>query len=125
MWRPRLLKALEWVAAQVAADPERVPTLWEVDGRLEHRGVTIKGRIDRLRDDPSSLPEVARDVANKPEVRQAAAQAAEGARQASWWTLAGMIISMMTVILGSLVGAGEMLQPVPILGVRRVTPPRS
>ncbi len=79
----------------------------------------IKGHIERLRDDPSALPEVARDVAQQPEVRQAAAQAAEGARQATWWTVGGMLLSLATVIVGSLVGAGELLQPVPILGVRR------
>jgi len=48
LWRPRLLKALEWVAAQIAADPGRVPELFECDGKLEWRGVTLKGRIDRL-----------------------------------------------------------------------------
>lgn len=35
-----------------------------------------------------------------------------------------MLISMMTVIVGSLAGAGELLQPVPILCVRRVQAPR-
>ena len=84
----------------------------------------IKGRIDRLRDDPSSLPEVARDLANKPEVQRAAAEVAEGATRATWWTLVGMITSLATVIAGSLVGAGELLQPVPILGVRRANTPR-
>ena len=78
----------------------------------------IKARFDRLRNDPTSLPDVARDVANNPSVREAAGRAAEGARQATWWTLVGMIISMATVIFGSLIGSGELLQPVPILGVR-------
>jgi hypothetical protein len=79
----------------------------------------VKGTIGRLSDDPSNIPQVARDVANRPEVQQAAGQAAEGARQATWWTLLGVITSMATVIVGSLVGSGELLQPVPILGVRR------
>jgi hypothetical protein len=79
----------------------------------------IKGTIGRLSDDPSDFPQVARDVANRPDVRQAAGQAAEGAREATWWTLLGVITSMATVIVGSLVGSGELLQPVPILGVRR------
>ena len=48
LWRPRLLKALEWVAAEVAADPERRPVLWEAKGSLDWRGVTLHGRIDRL-----------------------------------------------------------------------------
>ena len=79
----------------------------------------VKSNMDRLRNDPTQLPEVARDLANKPEVREVAGRAAEGARSATWWTLIGMLISMATVIAGSLVGAGELLQPVPILGVRR------
>jgi hypothetical protein len=79
----------------------------------------VKGTIGRLRDDPSATPEVARDVASSPEVRQAGGEVAEGTRQATWWTLLGVITSMATVIVGSLVGSGELLQPVPILGVRR------
>jgi hypothetical protein len=86
--------------------------------------IEIKGRIDRIRDDPSSLPEVTRDVANQPEVQRAAATAAEKTREASWWTLIGVIISMTTAIVGSLIGSGELLQPVPILGVRRASAPR-
>ena len=48
LWRPRLLKALEWVAAEVAANPNRRPALWEAKGSLDWRGVTLHGRIDRL-----------------------------------------------------------------------------
>ncbi|MFN6935481.1 MAG: PD-(D/E)XK nuclease family protein [Tsuneonella sp.] len=48
LWRPRLLKALEWVEAAIAADPDRAPVLWEEKGKLDWRGVTLKGRIDRL-----------------------------------------------------------------------------
>jgi ATP-dependent helicase/nuclease subunit B len=48
LWRPRLLKALEWVEAQVAADPARAPVLWEEWGRMDWRGVILRGRIDRL-----------------------------------------------------------------------------
>jgi hypothetical protein len=94
------------------------------DEQARKAEVEIKGRIDRIRDDPSSLPEVARDVANRPEVQQAANVVAERTREASWWTLIGALISMGTVIFGSLVGSGELLQPVPILGVRRVPIPR-
>lgn len=78
-----------------------------------------RSAIERLRKDPGSAPEVARDLADNPEVRQAAARAVEGARMATWWTLLGMIVSLAAVVVGSLVGAGELLQPVPILGVRR------
>jgi hypothetical protein len=85
----------------------------------------VKGAISRLRDDPANLPEVARDVAGRPEVRQAGTEVAEGARKATWWTLLGVVTSMATVIFGSLVGSGELLQPVPLLGVRRTVAPSS
>ncbi|WP_337190456.1 PD-(D/E)XK nuclease family protein [Tsuneonella aeria] len=48
LWRPRLMKALEWVEMEVAADPQRTPALWEERGRMDYRGVTLHGRIDRL-----------------------------------------------------------------------------
>jgi ATP-dependent helicase/nuclease subunit B len=48
LWRPRLLKALAWIEAQVADDPSRKPELWEAWGRMDWRGVTLRGRIDRL-----------------------------------------------------------------------------
>ena len=83
-----------------------------------------KSTIDRVRSDPASIPDAARDVASDPDVRKAAGQAAEGARQAAWWTLVGMAVSIAAVIFGSLVGSGEVLQPVPILGVRKTAPPR-
>jgi hypothetical protein len=82
----------------------------------------VKGAIGRLRDDPRSAPDVARDAVSRPEVRQAGGEVAVGARQATWWTLLGVLTSMAAVIVGSLVGSGELLQPVPILGVRRPAP---
>ncbi|WP_126172527.1 double-strand break repair protein AddB [Altericroceibacterium xinjiangense] len=48
MWRPRLMKALEWVQAEIAASPGRKPVLVEQKGTLRYRGVEIIGRIDRL-----------------------------------------------------------------------------
>lgn len=78
----------------------------------------VKGAIGRLRDDPSASTagDVARGDAAVPQVRGGVA---EGARQTIWWTLLGVLTSMAAVIIGSLVGSGELLQPVPILGVRR------
>lgn len=81
----------------------------------------VRGAIGRLRDDPNATRNMARDAANNPEVREAGSEVAQGARQATWWTLLGILTSMAAVIFGSLVGAGEVLQPVPILGVRRTT----
>jgi hypothetical protein len=40
-------------------------------------------------------------------------------RQAAWYSLAGVAISMAAVILGSLIGSGDLPVPVPVLGVRR------
>jgi len=76
---------------------------------------------ERVRDNPAAATDVGREAGNDPEVRSTASRAAEGARQASWWALVGVVISMAAVIFGSLVGSGELLQPVPILGVRRPT----
>jgi len=53
LWRPRLVKALEWVEAEIAANPERVPTLFENKGTWIYRAVKLTGkgdRIDRLAD---------------------------------------------------------------------------
>ncbi len=48
LWRPRLLKALEWIEAQLAADPDRVPTVIEGWGKMDVRGVDIFGKADRI-----------------------------------------------------------------------------
>lgn len=48
LWRPRLLKALEWVESQLAEQPERVPTVVEDWGRMDVRGVEIFGKADRI-----------------------------------------------------------------------------
>lgn len=81
----------------------------------------IRSHAEKVRSDPGSLPKVASEEANRPEVRQTARDLGEGARRASWWTLAGVLTSMLAVVFGSLVGAGEVPIPVPILGVRRPT----
>ena len=48
LWRPRLEKALDWVAGTIAADPARSPVLFEQWGRMEVRGVSIRGKADRI-----------------------------------------------------------------------------
>ncbi|WP_422929639.1 hypothetical protein [Singulisphaera sp. PoT] len=79
----------------------------------------FKRSIGRVIDDPAAAPDVARDIASRPDVQQAGTNMVEGTRRATWWTLLGVFTSMAAVIFGSLVGSGEVLQPVPILGVRR------
>ena len=48
LWRPRLMKALEWVEEQIAADPARIPTLIEQKGQWTYRGVRLTGKADRI-----------------------------------------------------------------------------
>jgi len=48
LWRPRLLKALEWAEARLAAEPERVPTVVEDWGSMHVRGVEVFGKADRI-----------------------------------------------------------------------------
>lgn len=48
LWRPRLVAALEWVEGAITANPERIPTVIEEWGEMEHRGVTIFGKVDRI-----------------------------------------------------------------------------
>jgi hypothetical protein len=67
---------------------------------------------ERVRNSPADAADVGRELGGDSAAQQAA-------RQASWWSVGGILVSLATVILGSLVGSGEMLQPVPILGVRR------
>ncbi len=80
---------------------------------------TLKDRIATLRDDPASLPGKVKEDMNNPAVQQAASRVADVSRQAAWYSLAGVVLSMAAVILGSLIGSGDLPVPVPILGVRR------
>ena len=53
LWRPRLLRALEWVELELARDPSRAPVVWEKKGAMHVDGIEIYGyadRIDRLGD---------------------------------------------------------------------------
>jgi hypothetical protein len=75
---------------------------------------------ERLRNDPSATAEVGREVSRDPAAQETARDAAQAAREAAWWSVVGVLVSLATIIFGSLVGSGELLQPVPILGVRRV-----
>jgi hypothetical protein len=67
---------------------------------------------ERLRRDPNAAADVARENVDP----QAAASVA---RTASWYALIGVVVSMATVVFGSLVGSGDVPVPVPVLGVRR------
>ena len=42
-------------------------------------------------------------------------------RVAAWWALLSVVISLTSVIVGALVGSGELPVPIPIIGVRKTT----
>jgi ATP-dependent helicase/nuclease subunit B len=50
LWQPRLMAAVQWIAAQVAQDcaSGRHIALIETEGRVEVAGVTLKGTADRI-----------------------------------------------------------------------------
>ena len=48
LWRPRLLGALEWVEAEIAANPARKPAKWEKWGEIRRHGVRVFGKADRI-----------------------------------------------------------------------------
>jgi len=48
LWRPRLMKALEWIEGQIAADPSRVPAVIEGWGKMTVREVEVFGKADRI-----------------------------------------------------------------------------
>ncbi|WP_435009296.1 hypothetical protein P12x_000548 [Tundrisphaera lichenicola] len=76
---------------------------------------SVKEQFDKVRNDPGSL-------IKDPEVQQAGVDIS---RAAAWYSLAGVAISMAAVILGSLIGSGDLPVPIPVLGVsRRPVDPR-
>ncbi|MGB3167802.1 MAG: PD-(D/E)XK nuclease family protein, partial [Alteraurantiacibacter sp.] len=48
LWRPRLLRALQWVELQIASEPERRPVRWEASGGVHVEGIKIHGKADRI-----------------------------------------------------------------------------
>jgi hypothetical protein len=94
-------------------DVDRVARDLKQAGVDEATVTKYRGYYDRLRNDPGAAADVGREVGEDPGAREAA-------RLASRWSLVAVLISLASVIVGSLIGSGELLQPVPILGVRRV-----
>jgi len=78
---------------------------------------TVNQRIETLRNDPAALPG---QLSNDPDVQQAGEDLRQGTRKAVWYSLLGIIVSMATVIVGSLIGSGDIPVPIAIMGVRRV-----
>ncbi|MBH5322810.1 PD-(D/E)XK nuclease family protein [Aurantiacibacter sediminis] len=53
LWQPRLMRALEWIEAELKGEPGRTPLKWEAKGKISVKGITIHGvadRIDRMPD---------------------------------------------------------------------------
>jgi ATP-dependent helicase/nuclease subunit B len=50
LWAPRLLEAIDWIAAEVGKDAAdgRIPVLAEQPGEAEIAGITLYGRVDRV-----------------------------------------------------------------------------
>lgn len=48
LWRPRLLRALAWVQAEVEGAEGRRPIAWEKAGRLDYKGLVLTGKADRI-----------------------------------------------------------------------------
>jgi len=50
LWEPRLMEALRWVAARMAAAVAegRRPIAAEIDGRIEIAGIGLTGKVDRI-----------------------------------------------------------------------------
>jgi predicted membrane protein len=81
----------------------------------------VNEQVETLRNDPAALPG---ELKNDPDVQQAGEQIRRGTKAAVWYSLLGIIVSMATVILGSLIGSGDIPVPITFLGVRRVPPQR-
>ncbi|WP_169976792.1 hypothetical protein [Tautonia rosea] len=65
----------------------------------------------------SQFREFAEDPAN--EINRE--QVTRVSREAAWWSLLGVFVSLASVIIGSLVGSGELPVPIPVIGVKRTT----
>ncbi|MDH4746812.1 double-strand break repair protein AddB [Sphingomonas sp. CBMAI 2297] len=48
LWQPRLMEAIDWIARQIAENPERKVLAVERDGEVEFAGVKLRGKFDRI-----------------------------------------------------------------------------
>lgn len=83
--------------------------------------------IDQLATDlqeagvPADQVQKVRSYYEDPKVDVSRAELVNVSRKAAWWSLVGIVTSMAAIILGALIGSGELPVPVPILGVKRTT----
>lgn len=81
------------------------------EGQARQIEKTVKENAANL-DDPAALPGKLREQVKNPEAVQLS-------RKAAWYATAGALASVLVVVLGSLIGSGDLPVPVPILGVKR------
>ncbi len=48
LWRPRLMRGLQWVENTIANAPDRKPVKWEAWGQMQVKGIRIFGKADRI-----------------------------------------------------------------------------
>lgn len=48
LWQPRLMEAIDWIAAEIAADPTRKVLAVEKRGVIDFAGVELSGTFDRI-----------------------------------------------------------------------------
>ena len=93
----------------MGVDPEKAKSIQSM----------VNERLDGIKTGTAPLAEQVRDAVNDPAVRENAQVAFDQTRRATWYTLLGVVVSMITVVVGSLIGSGDLPSPVPILGVRK------
>jgi len=102
------------------SDPKFVDDLKKLgveEDRAKQIQSMVNQRVETLRNDPAALPG---QLSNDPDVQAAGQELRQGTRKAVWYSLLGIIVSMATVIIGSLIGSGDIPVPIAIMGVRRV-----
>jgi hypothetical protein len=101
-------------------DADRLAADLKARGFDEEQVNTALGVYKDFRDNPIQAAGTLQErVASDPETRQALEQARDVTVRATYWTLSGVIVSLLLVIVGSLVGSGELPVPVPIGVTRR------
>lgn len=96
-------------------DVDRIASDMKAAGVDEAQAEKFVSYLNQARQSPVSAVQRAAD---DPEARQAATEFVEVSRTATRWTLSGIVVSLLLVIMGALVGSGEVPVPVPI-GVMR------
>ncbi len=101
--------------ARAGLDVDRIASDMKAAGVEEAQTEKFVSYLEQARQSPVSAVQRAAD---DPEARQAATEFVEASRTATRWTLSGIVVSLLLVIMGALIGAGEVPMPVPIGVIR-------